>query len=261
MLVIRDYIGGYGSHDNEASRGHAVPQDAYFHLDGLHHFSEIIKRYGYEEADDTGTFTKKASASFWGSEVFARMFAGTLQAPLSVGISCVRQVVRGAFALITGALTLNHRHIVFALRDFVSVIVQLIVLPIIMLVALFSPRKAGEICRYLFDKFNTQAVIIWSDEFTGENLVVQPLANDTWGLRIVQHLLGKIFLIVQATLMLISNLLQGPFCGDVEKPLVSALFLLPGLLPVIITSFVLAQQDEQKVQQEEQKFFGTYWVT
>jgi hypothetical protein len=118
----------------------------YLHLDGLYTFANRLADYGYDYTSDQEDTRSKHSLDQEGigtKRSFLCRVTVIAQAVLILIQTTGKQSIRGLTFLLSGILTLDGARFKIGMKDFVSVIVQSIALPILGLVAVATPHTAA----------------------------------------------------------------------------------------------------------------------
>ncbi len=107
----------------------------YLHLDSISGFRGVIKEY---QDHDPG---------FFKAEILSRIFL-IVHSVLFVALGSVKQATRGLSLLFSGYVT-------FALKDFLSILVQAVVLPILGILCILSPTEVRNKALNIEYKVNT----------------------------------------------------------------------------------------------------------
>lgn len=121
-----------------------------FHLDGVIQSVRTIQAHAWENRESYAsnrigshqgdTIVQHLPRDPFNSEILARL--SPLQITFIAIDTMVSETLRGVIRIVGGIVSLNWKIIRDGLIDLVSVAVQLIVLPIIALISLFSPKEA-----------------------------------------------------------------------------------------------------------------------
>ncbi len=146
------------------------------HLDGVIQFAGTIAGYGWkvqmdpqqglvdpkmdQKAGDDESFASitKIDTSTWKPEVLCRIMI-IVQAALLVAIYAVKHVVRALAFCVASAMNSDLNHLSFAGRDFLSLIVQSVALPILDIIAIVMPKIAAALARAMRNTFNKQCEV------------------------------------------------------------------------------------------------------
>jgi hypothetical protein len=126
------------------------------HLDGIAHFRNTIAEYGWQSRNVDGqvtTYERIKDSYFLKAEVLCRVFS-CVQACMLIITTTAKQAMRGSLFLVTGIFTCNSKRLFFALKDFLSIIVHCVALPILGIVAMCSPKRAMQLSDWIINRAN-----------------------------------------------------------------------------------------------------------
>lgn len=127
----------------------------HLHLDAVREISEILDdsgwKVGRKEDLATGCYTERQdNACLLRTDVMARIEM-VVQLPILLLQTTFCQTLRGAACLFSGILVFDQARIKFGMIDIISVIAQVILLPLIALAGLLNPKWAGDLTAQLCD--------------------------------------------------------------------------------------------------------------
>lgn len=147
----------------------------YLHLDGLYTFASIIGSYGYIPTDrlslEPSPYIRSKSSYFLKAHVWCRLTI-IVQTVALIIFNFVKHVIRGAIFLVEGVITFDFSRIRLGLKDLFSAVIDTIALPILGVIAFFSPAKGAEAAYYLGYHLNP-SVLAYADS-KKLNYVQQP---------------------------------------------------------------------------------------